>query len=124
MGDDIMKKTIIALLVLTALLSGCGGKNKAADKDKADTPKASQSESANKTKKENKSDDKAPKASSEDKKSENNGTIKNQDGEAVTANDLEKLIDESNNPDIDEETKREILDEIDYILKQAEQKQN
>lgn len=119
-----MKKTIIALLVLTALLSGCGDKNKAADKDKADAPKASQSESANKTKKENKSDDKAPKVSSEDKKADDSGTVKSQDGETVTADNLEKLIDKSNDPDVDEETKREILDEIDYILKQAEQKQN
>ena len=104
-----MKKAIIAALALILIIAGCGKNNGKTTPSEDKKPKTTQSENKNETK------------DSEQKSSKNDSGIKNKEGETVTADDLSKLIEKANDPSTDEETKKELLNEIDYILKQAEQ---
>ena len=110
-----MKKAIIAALTLILIIAGCGKKDGKTTPAEDKKPKTTQSENLKKS--ENKDETK----DSEQKSSKNDSCIKNKHGETVTADDLSKLIEKANDPSTDEETKKELLNEIDYILKQAEQ---
>lgn len=105
-----MKKITLIILAAALLLSGCGKTDKAADKKAAEKESTSVSDTQKKEKKK-----------SESKAESDTSSVKDSEGNPVTSEDLAEMIDKANAEDTDEASRREILDEIDYILKQAEQ---
>ena len=100
-----MKKITLALALIVLLLSGC--KKEATDKNEVKKEEASLVETKTEQKENKKEEaEKLP--------------VKDSSGNAVTSENLADMIDKANDENTDEATKREILDEIDYILKQAE----
>lgn len=128
-----MKKSLIAILVLMLALTGCGGKGK--EKKSDSEPKQSQSQQKT---------DGAPKSKSAESGGKNPNVsvppetkdgqssqgssapqteVKDKDGNTVTSEQLIELINESNDPNTDEATKKKLLEQIDYILKQLNETQ-
>ncbi len=109
-----MKRTALFLLALTLVFGGCAKKADSGKTDKKTTQNTSQSENIKDA----------------EKKSENSGDMKNSssdaivgtDGKAVTGSQFEDMVNEANDPDTSEERKAELLKEIDYMLKQVEEK--
>ena len=109
-----MKRTALLLLALTLVFGGCSKKADGGKTDKKTTQNTSQSENVKDA----------------EKKSENSGDMKNSssdaivgtDGKAVTGSQFEDMVNEANDPDTSEERKAELLKEIDYMLKQVEEK--
>ena len=99
-----MKKITLMLILAALLLSGCAKENA----DKKEVKKDNTSSVETNTEEKN------------EVKENTSNSVKDSDGNAVTSENLADMIDKANDENTDEATKREILDEIDYILKQAE----
>lgn len=128
-----MKKSLIAILILMLALTGCGNKGK--EKKSDSEPKQSQSQQ--KTGGASKdspaeSSGKNPNVSIPPETKDGQGSqgssepqteVKDKDGNIVTSEQLIELINESNDPNTDEATKKKLLEQIDYILKQLNETQ-
>lgn len=112
-----MNRILMTVLVLLFLLTGC--KNTADVKNGADKEDSLSQESAEKSKKTG-SDSKSNKKEENTDEKAGSG-IKDSSGKAVTADELTDMINKTNDPEVDEKTREELLKEIDGILKQAEQ---
>ena len=55
-------------------------------------------------------------------KNSSSDAIVGTDGKAVNGSQFEDMVNEANDPDTSEERKAELLKEIDYMLKQVEEK--
>ena len=99
-----MKRTALFLLALTLVFGGCAKKADGDKTDKKTTQNTSQRENSG------------------DMKNSSSDAIVGTDGKAVTGSQFEDMVNEANDPDTSEERKAELLKEIDYMLKQVEEK--
>ena len=124
-----MKKfvfAVAALLAVAMMFTACGKKDDVKDEAVSQTQQVEkESQNADATEKEapeqetavEKEESKAEEKNT--KQGENAPQITNEDGEPVTSEDFEKLVDTFNNTD-DEEAKEEARKQLEAILKQAE----
>lgn len=108
-----MKKITLMLILAALLLSGCANKD---TDEKKETKKETTSSVDTQKKEEKKTENKEEKTESKTE----TAPVTDSAGNTVTSENLAEMIEKANAEDTDEATKREILDEIDYILKQAE----
>lgn len=103
-----MKRIIALALLLMITFTGC--KTKKADNSPKEKSESSQSSEAG--------DNSA--SSGADASAEKDEHITDKSGKTVSSEDLTKMIEKVNDPSTDEQTKKKLLEEIDYILKQSE----
>lgn len=105
-----MKKWMILALAVLLVLPGCGKKEEA---EPAVTPSAASEQQAETT-------PDTPAEDGQQQQDEQNGETQQPAASLPTGEELADMIDRTNDPDTSEAEKRELLDQIDAILKQAE----